>query len=240
MHVTRTCAFTCSLVNCIFCEGQRNLHCSRAVRAPEQAGGRSEELQDWCSTNCSCGTKVSKHLVGFLYMVIWDIIDVIVHSKRCNQVVHACTIKRCRKSGVLWNMHHFLRYLSSPLLLEGRKFDIRVYLLIIAAQPFLALYHEGYIRLCCMEYDPASPDMTVHLTNQYQQKKHPLYSERKEDTVSHRGESGESWPHWSCFWCGFDSSEVVFCLRFGILGGSSRTSLSTSIFLKTGSLPPSP
>ena len=76
------------------------------------------------------------------------------------------------------------RYISNPLLLEGRKFDIRVYLLIIAAQLFVVLYHPGYIRLSCLPYDPSSPDMCVHLTNQYQQKKHPSYSDVKEDTVS--------------------------------------------------------
>ena len=76
------------------------------------------------------------------------------------------------------------RYISNPLLLEGRKFDIRVYLLIVAARPFLALYHSGYVRLSCEPYDEASTSACVHLTNQYQQKKHPLYQQIKDDTVS--------------------------------------------------------
>ena len=58
-----------------------------------------------------------------------------------------------------------------------------MYLLLVAAQPFLALYHEGYVRLSCMPYDEGSSEMCIHLTNQYQQKKHPLYEERKEETV---------------------------------------------------------
>lgn len=77
-----------------------------------------------------------------------------------------------------------VRYISNPLLLEGRKFDIRVYLLIVAARPFLALYHSGYVRLSCEPYDEASTSACVHLTNQYQQKKHPLYQQIKDDTVS--------------------------------------------------------
>ena len=57
-------------------------------------------------------------------------------------------------------------------------------MLIIAGSPFLVFYHTGYVRLSLVPYDLASTEMCVHLTNQYQQKKHPLYKEVKEDTVS--------------------------------------------------------
>ena len=76
------------------------------------------------------------------------------------------------------------RYISNPLLLRGRKFDIRVYMLIFASSPWLVLYRDGYVRLCCEAYQLASQSLTVHLTNQYQQKKNPLYEQVKEDTVS--------------------------------------------------------
>ncbi len=76
------------------------------------------------------------------------------------------------------------RYISNPLLLDGRKFDIRVYMLLLGAQPFVVLYRDGYVRLCCESYQLSSDSLTVHLTNQYQQKKLPIYSEVKEDTVS--------------------------------------------------------
>ena len=48
----------------------------------------------------------------------------------------------------------------------------------------VAFYREGYVRRACLPYDLNSADMTVHLTNQYVQKKHPTYSEIKEETVS--------------------------------------------------------
>lgn len=78
------------------------------------------------------------------------------------------------------------RYLSQPLLLDGKKFDIRVYMLLVAAErgQILAFYREGYVRRACLPYDKNSEDMTVHLTNQYVQKKHPTYSDIKEETVS--------------------------------------------------------
>lgn len=81
------------------------------------------------------------------------------------------------------------RYITNPLLIEGRKFDIRVYMLLIAGEKCTyAFYRDGYIRLSCLPYDPTSKDMTIHLTNQYIQKKHPSYTEVKEDTVRRKGE----------------------------------------------------
>ncbi|KAM8927658.1 inactive polyglycylase TTLL10 [Pelodytes ibericus] len=75
------------------------------------------------------------------------------------------------------------RYIPNPLLLEGRKFDIRSYLLIASTVPYFVFFCHGYVRLTCNRYDPASDDLTGHLTNQYMQKKNPLYNELKEETV---------------------------------------------------------
>ena len=78
------------------------------------------------------------------------------------------------------------RYISNPLLIEGRKFDIRVYMLLIAGEKSIhGFYRDGYIRLSCLPYDAKSMDVTIHLTNQYIQKKHPLYTDVKEDTVNY-------------------------------------------------------
>ncbi|XP_059511653.1 protein polyglycylase TTLL10-like isoform X2 [Stegostoma tigrinum] len=75
------------------------------------------------------------------------------------------------------------RYLHKPLLLEGRKFDVRSYLLIACTSPHMIFFRHGYVKLACNKYDPYSDDLTSHLTNQFVQKKNPLYSEMKEDTV---------------------------------------------------------
>ena len=75
------------------------------------------------------------------------------------------------------------RYISSPLLLHGRKFDIRVYLLVGSSRPYNVFFHSGYLRLAVNTYDNGSDDLTTHLTNQYVQKKHPNYSGFKNDTV---------------------------------------------------------
>lgn len=46
--------------------------------------------------------------------------------------------------------HHSIiqRYIANPLLLEGKKFDIRCYCLIASAQPAFLLFHKGYARVC--------------------------------------------------------------------------------------------
>uniref|UniRef100_A0A8D0DNX7 Tubulin tyrosine ligase like 10 n=1 Tax=Salvator merianae TaxID=96440 RepID=A0A8D0DNX7_SALMN len=75
------------------------------------------------------------------------------------------------------------RYIDRPLLLEGKKFDVRSYLLIACTVPYMLFFGHGYVRLTCLNYDPRSEDLTSHLTNQYVQKKSPMYSLVKEETV---------------------------------------------------------
>ncbi|NXL27611.1 TTL10 polyglycylase, partial [Glaucidium brasilianum] len=75
------------------------------------------------------------------------------------------------------------RYIHQPLLLEGKKFDVRSYLFIACTAPYVVFFAQGYVRLACVSYDAASDDLTVHLTNQHMQKKNSLYSQLKEETV---------------------------------------------------------
>ncbi|NWH57010.1 TTL10 polyglycylase, partial [Geococcyx californianus] len=75
------------------------------------------------------------------------------------------------------------RYIHQPLLLEGKKFDVRSYLLIACTAPYVLFFAHGYVRLTCVNYDVASDDLTVHLTNQYMQKKNSLYNQLKDETI---------------------------------------------------------
>ncbi|CAL8107214.1 unnamed protein product [Calicophoron daubneyi] len=75
------------------------------------------------------------------------------------------------------------RYISAPLLIKGRKFDIRCYMLVASTMPYLVLYHPGYVKLAVSPYSVDDNNLTTHLTNQYVQKKDPNYAEVKNDTV---------------------------------------------------------
>ncbi|KAJ8371022.1 hypothetical protein SKAU_G00110500 [Synaphobranchus kaupii] len=72
------------------------------------------------------------------------------------------------------------RYIQNPLLLKGKKFDVRSYFLIACTTPYMVFFRHGYVRLTCDLYDPNSNNLSAHLTNQYMQKKNPLYSQLKE------------------------------------------------------------
>ena len=78
------------------------------------------------------------------------------------------------------------RYIENPLLVEKKKFDIRSYILVANSQPYLAYYHDGFIRRTLFEYNLDSAgddDSFVHLTNVEAQKKHPRYEELKDATL---------------------------------------------------------
>lgn len=68
------------------------------------------------------------------------------------------------------------RYITNPLLIEGRKFDVRNYMLITCACPQVVFFKDGYCRLSCNKYDVNSSDLCVHLTNQSVQRKSPCYA----------------------------------------------------------------
>lgn len=71
----------------------------------------------------------------------------------------------------------------NPLLIHGKKFDIRCYMLISSVKPLIVLYHSGYVRLSMFDFDPNDGNLLTHLTNQYMQKKDPKYYDLKEETA---------------------------------------------------------
>ncbi|CAD8171547.1 unnamed protein product [Paramecium pentaurelia] len=79
------------------------------------------------------------------------------------------------------------RYIENPLLLEGRKFDIRCYVLIATTRPLFVLFQHGYLRLSVDKYNVEDMDdeknRYKHLTNAAIQKKHPSFNQSKESTI---------------------------------------------------------
>eukprot|EP00927_Polykrikos_kofoidii_P053939 TRINITY_DN48453_c0_g1_i1.p1 TRINITY_DN48453_c0_g1~~TRINITY_DN48453_c0_g1_i1.p1 ORF type:complete len:688 (-),score=130.94 TRINITY_DN48453_c0_g1_i1:94-2157(-) len=68
------------------------------------------------------------------------------------------------------------RYVERPLLLRGRKFDLRAYCLVARTTPHLWFFHPGYCKVSLEAYDAANLDNRfAHLTNACVQKQHPQY-----------------------------------------------------------------
>ncbi|XP_070393962.1 polyglutamylase complex subunit TTLL1 isoform X6 [Dermacentor albipictus] len=63
--------------------------------------------------------------------------------------------------------HVLCRYVDPPLLVGGRKFDLRLYVLVTSFQPVHAfLYRKGFCRFCQLHYRTKGLDNPfVHLTN---------------------------------------------------------------------------
>jgi len=56
-------------------------------------------------------------------------------------------------------------YISNPLLLNGRKFDFRLYMLIASVNPFIVYYHDGLLRVSLTDYDPKNTSRASLLPN---------------------------------------------------------------------------
>lgn len=75
------------------------------------------------------------------------------------------------------------RYIASPLLLNGHKFDIRAYMYIADIGPPLVFYHDGYLRVNIEPYDTDDLDNKwSHISNIGLQKAHPDYEQKKVET----------------------------------------------------------
>lgn len=77
------------------------------------------------------------------------------------------------------------KYIENPLLIDGRKFDIRAYMIVVCMKPYLVLYQPGYVRMSLNTYttENFAKDKITHLTNNSVQKNHPEYKTLKEKSI---------------------------------------------------------
>jgi tubulin polyglutamylase TTLL4 len=87
------------------------------------------------------------------------------------------------------------RYVSNPLLIENKKFDLRVYVLVTSFDPLrIYVYEQGLCRFASLEYSTDVRKRCVHLTNYSVNKKHGTGSNTKNGKKATK-----------------DSSETPFC-----------------------------
>lgn len=94
-----------------------------------------------------------------------------------NAILEDCTDKKGEYPSFV-----IQKYIEKPLLINGRKFDIRVWVLLTHLHEFY-LFKEGYIRTSCMKYEINSENITdkyIHLTNNAIQKDSINYGQYEE------------------------------------------------------------
>lgn len=63
------------------------------------------------------------------------------------------------------------RYIDKPLLVGGKKFDLRIYVLVTSYKPLKVwLSSSGFARFCNRKYTDNTSDLATHLTNHHLQK----------------------------------------------------------------------
>ena len=75
-----------------------------------------------------------------------------------------------KKYGKCDRHHQYLaqEYLPNLLLLNGRKFDVRAYILIARTNPYFLFYHPGYLRVAINKFSTGA-GKEAHLTNTHVQ-----------------------------------------------------------------------
>ena len=99
------------------------------------------------------------------------------------------------------------KYIERPLLIGGKKFDMRIYVLVTSYVPLKAyVYREGFVRFSNTRFSTDRiEDSYVHLTNVAIQKKAPDYNPDR----------GAKWPltslrRYLCQTRGEDATEIAF------------------------------
>lgn len=87
--------------------------------------------------------------------------------------------------------------MEKPSLVNGRKYDVRFFMLVACTKPYLVMTNPGYIRVSLEEYNVDTfgtgnkKDKATHLTNASVQKGHPQFKALKEQTIMSMKQLGE-------------------------------------------------
>ena len=84
-------------------------------------------------------------------------------------------------------MISLLEYIDRPLLIDGLKFDIRIYVLILSLDPLnIYIYEEGLVRFATVDYEIPSKENLhetfMHLTNYSLNKRSSTYKHAVNET----------------------------------------------------------
>ena len=95
-------------------------------------------------------------------------------------------IKEMKEKEKLYNCNRIIiqKYIENPLLYKGRKFDMRIWVLLTHTMK-VYVFKEGHLKTCSIEYNLNSKDAFAHITN---------YSFQKYNTNFQKYEKGNEVP----------------------------------------------
>jgi Tubulin-tyrosine ligase family len=94
------------------------------------------------------------------------------------------------------------RYLDDPLIIDGKKHDLRLYLIILSVEPLIAYVNEeGLARFCTKNYkkpkkDDDFEDLSCHLTNYSLNKSSQDYKQSDQVTEDNTGSKRTLASYW--------------------------------------------
>ena len=98
-----------------------------------------------------------------------------INSQKNNNHNNSSSPEKEYNNGVKCEYIMIQKYLEKPLLYQGRKFDIRIWVMFITnRQNEVYVFKEGHLKATSLKYNPDSKDLFVHLTN-YSVQKHNIY-----------------------------------------------------------------
>ena len=105
------------------------------------------------------------------------------------------------------------QYIRNPLLIDRKKFDLRIYVLVTSCDPLRAyLFRDGLVRICTEEYKRPNTsnmdDRCMHLTNYSVNKRSEKYERDDRGSVPSNLGSKRS-IRWMLAWLGEEKSEAA-------------------------------
>ncbi|KAL7543761.1 hypothetical protein ACHAXR_013059, partial [Thalassiosira sp. AJA248-18] len=114
------------------------------------------------------------------------------------------------------------QYIRNPLLIEKKKFDLRIYVLVTSCSPLrLYLFRDGLVRICTEEYKRPNTsnmdDRCMHLTNYSINKRSDKY-ERDEKGSAPSNDGSKRSIGWLLDWLGKEKSEAAANIMWSKIG----------------------
>jgi len=127
-----------------------------------RASNNSDRPNYWIIKPANCSRGIGIRII--------DRLDKIPISLRGNTEEHLID-KEEHRNQCNWSRSNFVvcEYISNPLLIYGKKFDLRIYVLATSFLPLKAfVYRKGFTRFCTEVYSNSSEQLDnqkIHLTN---------------------------------------------------------------------------